>query len=81
MMGRFGIPEDEPIETRLISRALESAQVGRLRGFNFDARKHILEYDDVIESTAPECLRTPQKTAFGEKEYIKEFVSGLSKGR
>ncbi|MDP3735022.1 MAG: preprotein translocase subunit SecA [bacterium] len=47
MMGRFGIPEDEPIENKLISRALESAQT-KIEGFHFDARKRILEYDDVL---------------------------------
>ncbi|MEK7085295.1 MAG: preprotein translocase subunit SecA, partial [Patescibacteria group bacterium] len=47
MMGTFGIPEDEPIEHRLISRAIESAQE-KIEGFNFDSRKHVLEYDDVM---------------------------------
>ncbi len=47
MMGRFGIAEDEPIENRMITRSLETAQ-SRIEGFNFDARKQILEYDDVM---------------------------------
>ena len=47
MMGRFGIPEDQPIEARLITRSLETAQT-KIEGFNFDARKHVLEYDDVL---------------------------------
>ncbi len=47
MMGRFGIPEDEPIENGMITRSLETAQT-RIEGFNFDARKHVLEYDDVM---------------------------------
>ncbi|MDE2038202.1 MAG: preprotein translocase subunit SecA [Patescibacteria group bacterium] len=47
MMGRLGMPEDEAIEHRMISRALESAQE-KIEGFNFDARKHVLEFDDVI---------------------------------
>jgi preprotein translocase subunit SecA len=47
MMGKLGIPEDEPIENKLISRSLESAQE-KIEGFNFDSRKHILEYDDVL---------------------------------
>lgn len=47
MMGRLGIPEDEPIQNRLISRSLESAQ-SKIEGLNFDARKHVLEYDDVL---------------------------------
>ena len=47
MMGRFGIPEDEPIENRMITKALESAQT-KIEGFNFDARKHVLQYDNII---------------------------------
>ena len=47
MMGRFGIPEDQPIENYLITRSLENAQT-KIEGFHFDARKHTLEYDDVM---------------------------------
>jgi len=38
--------EDQPIENRLITRGLENAQT-RIEGFNFDARKHVLQYDDI----------------------------------
>src|SRR5690606_4558560 len=47
MMGNFGIPEDEPIQNKLITRSLESAQE-RIEGLNFDARKTVLAYDDVL---------------------------------
>jgi preprotein translocase subunit SecA len=47
MMGRLGIPEDEAIQNKLITRSLESAQQ-KIEGLNFDARKAILEYDDVL---------------------------------
>jgi len=47
LMDRFNIPEDTPIENGMISKSIESAQ-GKIEGFNFDARKHILEYDDVL---------------------------------
>ncbi|MBP6908395.1 MAG: preprotein translocase subunit SecA [Candidatus Pacebacteria bacterium] len=47
MMGRFGIPEDQPIENRFISNALENAQA-KIEGFHFDSRKHTLEYDNVL---------------------------------
>ena len=47
MMGRFGIPEDEAIKNSLITRSLETAQT-RIEGFHFDARKHILDFDDVM---------------------------------
>ncbi len=47
MMGRLGLAEDEAIENKLITRSLENAQE-RIEGINFDARKHVLEYDDVL---------------------------------
>jgi len=47
LMERFNIPEDTPIENGMISSSIESAQ-GKIEGFNFDARKHILDYDDVL---------------------------------
>ena len=43
----FGIPEAEPLEHKLISKSLESAQ-GKIEGYNFDARKHLLEYVDIL---------------------------------
>ena len=46
-MARFGMPEDQPIGHGFVSRALESAQK-KIEGFHFDARKHTLEYDNVL---------------------------------
>lgn len=47
MMQFLNIPEDQPIESRLVSRAISQAQ-SRVEGMNFDARKHLLDYDDVL---------------------------------
>ena len=47
MMTSLGLPEDEPIQNVLISKTIESAQ-SKIEGFNFDIRKHVLEYDDVM---------------------------------
>ncbi|MFZ2187859.1 MAG: preprotein translocase subunit SecA [Candidatus Moraniibacteriota bacterium] len=47
MMTTLGLPEDEPIQNGLISKTIESAQ-SKIEGFNFDMRKHVLEYDDVM---------------------------------
>ena len=47
MMDRLGLDEDIPIEHDLVSRSIESAQK-RVEGHNFDIRKHVLEYDDVV---------------------------------
>ncbi|MEX0595881.1 MAG: SEC-C metal-binding domain-containing protein, partial [Candidatus Paceibacterota bacterium] len=47
LMERFNFPEDEPIENVLIAKSIESAQT-KIEGFHFDSRKHLLEYDDVL---------------------------------
>ncbi len=47
VMSRLGMEEDQPIEHSLISRAIENAQK-RVEAHNFDIRKHLLEYDDVM---------------------------------
>ncbi|MSP18365.1 MAG: preprotein translocase subunit SecA [Bdellovibrionales bacterium] len=46
-MDRFKMEEDIPIESKLISRAIENAQK-KVEGHNYDIRKHLLEYDDVL---------------------------------
>ncbi len=47
LMSRLDLPEDEPIEHSMITKTIQQAQI-RVEGFNFDIRKHILEYDDVV---------------------------------
>ncbi len=47
LMTRLGVADDMPIQTRAISRTLESAQK-RIEGFNFDSRKNVVQYDNVI---------------------------------
>ncbi|WP_240192058.1 preprotein translocase subunit SecA [Desulforhopalus vacuolatus] len=47
LMNKLGMEEDEPIEHSMISRAIENAQ-RKVEGHNFDIRKHLLEYDDVM---------------------------------
>ncbi len=47
LMETLNIPEEMPIESGLVSKSVSQAQA-RVEGFNFDARKHLLEYDDVL---------------------------------
>lgn len=47
MMEKLGVPDDMPIENRMISNAIENAQK-KVEGHNFDIRKHVVEYDDVM---------------------------------
>ena len=46
-MGKLGMDEDTPIESGMVSKAIESAQT-KVEGYNFDIRKHVVEYDDVM---------------------------------
>jgi len=47
MMERMGLPEDEAIQNKMISKSVENAQK-KIEGFHFDARKHVVQYDDVM---------------------------------
>jgi len=49
MMEKLGVPDDMPIENRIISRSIESAQK-KVEGRNFDIRKHLVEYDDAMNT-------------------------------
>lgn len=79
MMGRFGIPEDEPIENSLITRSLESAQT-RIEGFHFDARKHVLEFDDVMNHQRKIIYERRRSILLGREENIKEAIDQIIVG-
>ncbi|MEA1929635.1 MAG: preprotein translocase subunit SecA [Patescibacteria group bacterium] len=72
MMGRFGIPEDEPITHKLVSKAVESAQ-SKIEGLNFDLRKHLLDYDNVLNHQRSAIYRRRQALLFGGPESVNEF--------
>ncbi len=77
MMNRFGIPEDEAIENSLVTRSLESAQT-KIEGFNFDARKHVLEYDDVLNFQRITVYERRRKILDGGQEIVKEKLSEIA---
>ena len=79
MMGRFGIPEDQPIENKFISRTLEGAQA-KIEGFHFDSRKNTLEYDDVMNRQRQTIYARRQKMLFSDKEEIKNILNDISTG-
>ena len=49
VMERLKLPDDQPIEAKIISKSIESAQK-KVEGHNFDIRKHVVEYDDVMNA-------------------------------
>ncbi len=76
MMGRLGIPEDQPIENTLITRSLESAQK-KIEGFNFDARKHVLSYDNVLNQQRTIMYERRRKLLLGTQEDIRALQDEL----
>ncbi len=77
LMGRFGIPEDEPIENRMVTRALESAQM-KIEGFNFDARKHVLEYDNILDKQRRAIYERRRIVLTGRQDAVADVLTELA---
>ncbi|HEY4490722.1 MAG TPA: SEC-C metal-binding domain-containing protein, partial [Acidobacteriota bacterium] len=77
MMESFGIPEDQPIENKMVSKAIEAAQA-KIEGFHFDSRKHVLDFDDVLNKQRSFAYRLRNEILRGGggsyKEKIMEYV-------
>lgn len=76
MMDRLGFEEDQPIESKMITRAIESAQK-RVEGNNFDLRKIVLQYDDVMNQQREIIYK--QRREILESENIKDIVMEMIK--
>ena len=63
VMNRLGVDEDTPLESRMVSRQIEGAQ-SRVEGHNFDSRRHVVEYDDVMNKQ--------REIIYGERRKILE---------
>ncbi len=68
------VPEDQAIENKMISRAIEGAQA-KIEGYNFDIRKHVLEYDDVMNKQRETIYRRRREVL--EKASIKDEVQEI----
>ena len=71
LMDRLGVEEDVPIAHGLVTRAIESAQT-RVEGHNFDIRKHVLQYDDVV-NTQREVIYEQRRQVLSEAD-LKQTV-------
>ena len=80
-MEKLGMEEDEPIEHKMISRAIENAQ-RKVEGHNFDIRKHLLEYDDVMNKQREVIYRQRREVLEGGdlKNVIKDMMSDVTEG-
>jgi preprotein translocase subunit SecA len=74
MMDRLGIEEDQPIEHGLVSKAIESAQ-RKVEAHNFEIRKHLLEYDNVLNKQR-EVIYSQRREVLGSED-LRETVIGM----
>jgi len=73
IMDWAGMDENTPIENRLVSRSIESAQT-KVEGYHFDMRKHLVEYDDVI-NTQREVIYSERKKILGGADLKTNILS------
>ena len=73
MMDSLGLPEDQPIQNAIISKTIESAQT-KIEGYNFDIRKHVLDYDDVMNKQR-EVVYKKRKEILAAGEVRNEMMS------
>jgi len=79
IMNRLGMEEGVPIEHRLVTRAIENAQK-KVEAHNFDIRKHLLEYDDVMNKQREVIYHQRREVLKGDslKEEVLEMARGLA---
>ena len=75
LMEKFGMDEDMPIENKMVTKAIENAQK-RVEAHNFDIRKHLLEYDDVMNKQRTEIYSFRKEILQGEG--LKERIFGMA---
>ncbi|MCK5460459.1 preprotein translocase subunit SecA [Candidatus Gracilibacteria bacterium] len=68
LMERLGLPEEESIENKMISRSVENAQK-KIEGFHFDSRKHVVQYDDVM-NIHREKIYTQRRKLLGSEKIL-----------
>ena len=76
MLEALKVPEDEPIESRLVSGAIESAQQ-KIEGFNFDTRKQVLDYDEVLNKQRINIYKRRREILEGDKEKVSQNIQHL----
>ncbi len=76
IMKSFHLPEDYPIENKIVSRSIESAQK-KVEGLNFDLRKHLLEYDDILNKHRQAIYSRRKEILTADQEKICQITLGL----
>ena len=78
LMGYLKIPEDQPIEANLISGVIEQSQT-KIEGMNFDLRKHILDYDDVMNKHRETIYKKRKEILKASPEQLRERILQMIK--
>ncbi len=78
LMERLKIPEGQPIESKLVTHLIESAQ-RKIEGLNFDLRKHLLEYDDVMNIHRETFYRKRREILEAQEDKLKEKIFEICK--
>jgi len=82
IMETLGVGDDDAVENKFISRAIEQAQ-SKIEGHNFDIRKYVLEYDDVMNKHRESVYRLRREVTFTDsaedkvEDFIEEYVESL----
>ncbi len=81
LMTRLGMEEGEPIEHKMLTRAIQNAQT-KVEGHNFDIRKHLLEYDDVMNKQREVVYHQRREALGGEhlRDEIAEMIDDVAQG-
>ena len=77
LMTMFNFPEDQALTHPMVSKAIEQAQV-KVEGFNFDIRKHLVDFDDVLNRQR-EIIYTLRRKILNAKENFKDVVFEIIK--
>jgi len=72
VMTRFNMPEDVPLQHMIVSKAIEQAQT-KVEGFNFDIRKHLVDYDDVLNKQR-EIIYKRRRIILESKESLEKEI-------
>ncbi len=78
ILNRLGIADDEAIQNSVMSNTIERAQE-KIEGLNFDMRKHLLDYDDVMNTQRTVMYDRRRKILFGANEEVVEILDSVLK--
>ena len=73
MISRFGLPEDEAIENRLVAKSIENAQK-KIEGLNFDSRRQLLEYDNVLNHQRSTIYTRREAILLGDRASLEALL-------